>query len=378
MADQTIVSEGTITLSAPLTGGTNVDFLNNTDDSGVLNLKPAALGITTTSSSGTISLVSATLGGSIENFQPGDQITLQNLATFYAELDFAANAAAENAAFDGHITLAAQSGVDLIILPGGTVVPTPNSPFSLDANDQIIINDMVDAVFGTAAADATITLSFAERENPNSNHPFVDGVFTTDTVINPCFTAGTRILTIQGEVPVEALQAGDRMITYHGEERVVVWVGTREIDISRHPKPETVRPVIIEPDALADGVPARRLKLSPDHALFLDGVLVQARDLVNGRDIYQDQSAQKIRYYHVELEAHDILLAEGAAAESFLDTGHRGVFDNAPAPLELHPDFMQARRQAEGCAPLCLGGETLAAIRHRLAQRQKTVQKFGG
>jgi hypothetical protein len=124
-------------------------------------------------------------------------------------------------------------------------------------------------------------------------------------------------------------------------------------------------------------VPARRLALSPDHALYMDGVLVPVRELINGRTIYPDQDAKLVRYYHVELVTHDILLAEGAAAESFLDTGHRGVFDNSGEPLELHPDLMQARREAEGCADLCLGGETLAAIRRRLAQRQ-TRQKMSG
>jgi hypothetical protein len=168
------------------------------------------------------------------------------------------------------------------------------------------------------------------------------------------------------------------VITHGGEERRIIWIGRRDLDISRHPRPETVRPVIIEPDALADGVPSRRLALSPDHALFIDGVLVPARELINGRGIYPDQDAKLVRYYHVELVTHDVLVAEGAAAESFLDTGHRGVFDNSNAPLELHPDFMQARRQAEGCADLCLGGATLAAIRQRLAQRQTARKMSGG
>ncbi len=186
---------------------------------------------------------------------------------------------------------------------------------------------------------------------------------------NACFTAGTRILTPRGEVVVEALAAGDAVINHAGEDKLIIWIGWRDLDISRHPKPETVRPINIEPEALADGVPARRLVISPDHALFIDNVLVQAKDLVNGRTIRADMQARRVRYYHLELAAHDILFAEGAPAESYLDTGHRGVFDNAATPLLLHPNLMQMRREAEGCAPLCLGSETLAAIRRQIAER---------
>ena len=189
--------------------------------------------------------------------------------------------------------------------------------------------------------------------------------------VNPCFAAGTRILTVRGEIPVEALNPGDRVITFTGEEREVVWIGHREIDIARHPKPEAVRPIVIEPDALADGVPTRRLALSPDHGLYIDQLLVQPKDLLNGATIRPDTAARRVRYFHVELTAHDILFAEGAPAESFLDTGHRGVFDNAAEPLLLHPDLMQIRREAEGRAPLCLGGEALSQIRARLAARRR-------
>ncbi len=120
---------------------------------------------------------------------------------------------------------------------------------------------------------------------------------------------------------------------------------------------------------MADYVPARRLVVSPDHAFYLDRVLVQAKDLLNGVTIREDMNAKAVQYYHVELAAHDIIFAESAAVESYLDTGHRGVFDNAAAPLLLHPDLMQIRRERQGCAPLCRAGEILAAIRTRLAQR---------
>jgi len=188
--------------------------------------------------------------------------------------------------------------------------------------------------------------------------------------INPCFAAGTRILTELGEVKVEDLAIGDRAILAEGEIAEIIWVGWRDMDLTRHPVPSLVRPVRIAAGALAMGVPERELTVSPDHALYFDGSLVQAKDLIDGVVIVQDHEISNIRYYHVELKSHGILLAEGAGAESYLDTGHRGVFNNASAPLILHPDLMQMRRQARSVAPLVTGGEELAAIRAQLHGRK--------
>ena len=112
------------------------------------------------------------------------------------------------------------------------------------------------------------------------------------------------------------------------------------------------------------------LRLSPDHALYLDGVLVPAKALINRANIRQDHAARRVTYYHLELPRHGVIFAEAAPVESFLDTGHRGVFDNTDEPVIALPDAMQARREAESCAPLCTSGPVLEAIRQRIASRQ--------
>jgi hypothetical protein len=380
MADYTITSGGTYTLSQPLTVGTNVEFLNQNGDDGVLILQPGALGVNTTTVAGTVS-ASAYLGGSILNFEPGsfgipgDQITIQAIKTLFAELDVSATAASDNAAFDGDITMAASSGNQFFILPDGTVETGVNTPFTLDANQQLVIEEMAQALFGTLAPGVTLDLAFADtRTDPNSNNPFIDGVLTTNLTINPCFAAGTRILTVQGEVAVEDLKVGDTLITHSGDEQEIIWIGRREVNIAGHPRPETVRPVIIEPGALSDGVPARRLLVSPDHALYLEGVLVPAKELLNWTSIRQDRGGAAITYYHLELARHDIIFAEATPAESYLDTGHRSVFDNAEATVIPHPNLMQQRREAESCAPLCLAGPALDTIRQHLAARQVGIR----
>ena len=186
-----------------------------------------------------------------------------------------------------------------------------------------------------------------------------------------CFVPDTCIRTTQGDVPVQSLAIGDEVVTASGETRPVRWIGHRRIDLTRHPAPELARPIRIQTDAIADGVPARDLLLSPDHAVLLDGMLVPVRLLVNGASIVQETDWPSVTYFHVELDAHDILLAENLPAESYLDTGNRGMFDNAADPLLLHPFCTndQARREAESCAPFATDPAWTERVWRRLAVR---------
>jgi hypothetical protein len=179
----------------------------------------------------------------------------------------------------------------------------------------------------------------------------------------PCFAAGTKIATPMGDVAVEALTAGDVVLLATGGAAPVRWVGHRRVRLSRHPAPASAAPVRIEAGALGGGVPVRTLRVSPDHALFLDGALVPAGLLVNGETITQE-TVSEVDYVHVELDRHAILLAEGAAAESYLDTGNRAMFSNARI-VSLTPD-MAVRDGGTPCAEMVLGGDRLDAIRAAL------------
>jgi hypothetical protein len=187
----------------------------------------------------------------------------------------------------------------------------------------------------------------------------------------PCFAAGTRIMTERGEIAVERLAAGDRVLTAEGAARPIRWIGHRKINLARHPRPEQVRPILVRAHAVADGVPHRDLRVSPDHALLFDGILILARLLVNGASIERDVHCRYVIYYHIELETHDILLAEGMPAESYLDTGNRGMFENAGFPLILHPgsDDGQRQRIAGSVRPLVDAPATVEPIWRRLADR---------
>ena len=185
-----------------------------------------------------------------------------------------------------------------------------------------------------------------------------------------CFAAGTLIQTSLGCIPVEALSEGAFVLTASGEPHRVVWVGHRHVACHRHRRPDTLWPARVRAGAFGPSLPRRDLWLSQDHAVFVDGVLIPIRHLLNG-DSIRIEPCDEITYFHVELEHHDVLLAEGLPVESYLDTGDRANFDNSGV-VRLFPDFSPPEGaplvvwEAEGCAPLVVTGPRLRAARRRV------------
>ncbi|MCB4766989.1 Hint domain-containing protein [Ancylobacter sp. Lp-2] len=165
-----------------------------------------------------------------------------------------------------------------------------------------------------------------------------------------CFLAGTMIATPTGEVAIETLEAGDLVLTADGSAKPVRWLARQTVS-TLFADPLKVMPVRIAAGALGDGVPLRDLSVSSDHALEIDGVLVQAGALVNTASIARRTDMPEIFvYYHVELDEHALILAEGVPAETFVDNVTRRRFDNwqeAPeAPiLELDLPRVKSARQ---------------------------------
>ena len=97
-------------------------------------------------------------------------------------------------------------------------------------------------------------------------------------------------------------------------------------------------------------------------------VLIPIRDLVNGTSI-APVPMDEVTYCHIELPQHDLVLAEGLPAETYLNTGDRSNFADGDEPLRLFPDFstravsLATVWEASGCAPLIVYGPELAAVR---------------
>ena len=218
----------------------------------------------------------------------------------------------------------------------------------------------------TLTGDAAVTLNIQGQFSTSS---FVATQVAGGTDITaPCFAAGTRLAAPRGEIAVEHLRIGDTVMTAQRRRQLIVWIGRRSIDCSRHPRPHQVWPVRICAGAFGAGKPRRDLLLSPDHAVFCDDVLIPVKHLINGSTIQQIE-LPVVEYFHIELARHAIVFAEGLPAESYLDTGDRANFANGGILAVMHPDFADRVREAAGCAPTMIAGDALEAVRARLDGR---------
>lgn len=185
-----------------------------------------------------------------------------------------------------------------------------------------------------------------------------------------CFLTGTMIATDKGETAVEALQPGDLVRTADGRTSAVTWVAKQDINTT-FTHPAKVNPVCIRAGALGDGLPMRDLYVTGDHGIEIGGTLYTAASLTNGSSIFRvaQMPREGFTYYHVETEAHELLLAEGVAAESFIDYAARDGFDNAAeAPRATVAEMALPRVSSPRLVPDELKAE-LAARADRLERK---------
>lgn len=225
------------------------------------------------------------------------------------------------------------------------------------------------------AADPVVYMTFRVQDDIPE-----DATFTIDgqgNIVYACYLRGTLFSTPDGQRAVQDLLPGDQLCTASGGIATVKWVGFRTLHASRIPLDDAIRafPVRITAGALAPAVPTRDLYVSPGHHMYFDGKLVAAMLLVNGKTITQDFTRQSFEYFHVELDQFDILLAEGAPAESYVDTGNRSMFQNADT-VSLTTDFgpVTGRPNVAGIEVMRAGPAVLA-IRKRLLRRAETLTR---
>ena len=300
-----------------------------------------------------------------------------------------------DAAGNGSLDLPTAIGADNTILLSGTgdlvafdtasagtlsVLPAISGFGDGDVVQTIFAGVIADVAFvqnGTVSETATLkgsggnSLGALTFSGDFTGHSFIAQQFGTTTEITldaACYAAGSRIATQRGPVAVEDLAVGQEVVTASGTVRPIRWIGRRRVACGSHPRPHDVWPVRIAPGAFGPGLPGRELFLSPDHAVFVDGVLIPVRYLVTGATIGQVER-ETVEYWHVELDLHDVLLAEGLPCESYLDTGNRGAFSNGGIAVQMHPDFACCAWQTHACAKLVVSGAELVAARSMLLDR---------
>ena len=172
-------------------------------------------------------------------------------------------------------------------------------------------------------ANENLSLKFVFSDAQGDTATFTQAL--TDAV---CFMPGTMVSTPNGEVAVETLKAGDLVLNTEGAAVSVRWLGRQTVS-TVFSDPLRVLPIRVAAGAIDENVPSRDLLVSPDHALFIGGVLVHAAALVNGTSVTRETGVpQTFTYYHVETADHSLILAENTPAETFIDNVDRMAFDN--------------------------------------------------
>lgn len=181
----------------------------------------------------------------------------------------------------------------------------------------------------------------------------------------PCFLTGTSVTMSDGsQKAVEELSIGDSVQAIDGSSHAIKWMGQRQVSV-QFADAKSQNPICITAGALGDNTPVNDLYVSPDHAMYVDEVLVQANALVNDVSIYQvAEMPEDFFYWHIELASHEIILAEGAATETFVDNEARNRFDNAAEFDALYPN-------AEPVAEM-----PIARVKSKRQLSQQTLRKL--
>lgn len=151
-----------------------------------------------------------------------------------------------------------------------------------------------------------------------------------------CFVAGTPILTLAGQRPVETLTPGTVVATRDNGPQRVRWLGMRTVSLAEMLADPSLRPVRIAAGALEN---TADLRVSPQHRVLvgdwrtqlyfgLSEALIAAKALVNGETVVQDMPTGPVTYVHLAFDRHEVVCSSGLWSESF------DVWAQADTPLD--------------------------------------------
>ncbi len=183
-----------------------------------------------------------------------------------------------------------------------------------------------------------------------------------------CFLKGTTIRTADGGRKVEDLAIGDLLPTMFSGMRPIQWIGRYPFEKSDPSDPwvKAALPVRIARSALAPNVPHSDLYVTNGHGLFVDGVLVSAGSLINGTTITvcEVRESNELEFFHIKLEGHDVIYAEGAPCETLSKVTEKSV-DFA----EYFRRYGAPTSDAVPCVPVL----SLCSVRSRLKSRFRSA-----
>ena len=206
--------------------------------------------------------------------------------------------------------------------------------------------------------------TFENLSFSNSNANALLSVSQIQTTLM-CFCADTMIATPTGPRAVQDLAVGDVIYTVSGTT-TVKWLGEQAVDVQLT-NPKKVNPICISAGALGAGLPLRDLIVSQDHAIEIDGLLINAGALVNNTTIRQVEQMplSGFSYYHIDTGNHELLMAEGVAAESFIDYASRDSFEGQGTATDVIAEMPLPRISSARMVP--------KAIKAKLAKGAKNA-----
>ena len=180
-----------------------------------------------------------------------------------------------------------------------------------------------------------------------------------------CFLKGTNIRTAEGDRKVEDLSPGDLLPTVFEGICPIQWIGRYSLKKTNPTKAwaKKVLPVRVARSALGLDVPNADLYVTKEHALLIDGVLVTAGSLINGTTItvYNPRELDELEFFHIKLERHNAIYAEGAPCETMIN-----VEESAVNFAEYLRKYGHPITQEAPCAPLLSCNSGRSEIRSRL------------
>ncbi|MGR3637012.1 MAG: Hint domain-containing protein [Shimia sp.] len=256
---------------------------------------------------------------------------------------------------------------------GGVTYPAGSN---IESEYQVVSDDVPPITFiigrigtGTSNSGSNLVVFTTSPITPGQTVTFGginDGpVDPYDTI---CFAKGIRIATPSGDCAIESLREGDEIVTEQGTGRIL-WMGSHHFSAFDLCNNRQLRPLVVAKDTLGIGRPSADLRLSPQHRVLLsdgpaeflfgeDEVLVPIKSLINDHAIKTDHAAQKITYFHILLERHGLLKAQGILAESLFPCEEVATILTQEQKAEINalcPDFLTTSHRATPLPARCCG-----------------------